>query len=62
MAAPLVTALQKIQSQFGYLKREALEQYLRAIRRAALPTAFGREFLPAFSTHAAKTGDVENLP
>ena len=23
----LVTALQKIQSQFGYLKREALEQY-----------------------------------
>ncbi|MEP6685839.1 MAG: NAD(P)H-dependent oxidoreductase subunit E [Verrucomicrobiota bacterium] len=27
MAAPLVTALQKIQRQFGYLKREALEQF-----------------------------------
>src|SRR5438105_15930893 len=27
----LVTALQKIQSQFGYLKREALEQYSEEI-------------------------------
>src|SRR4029079_8239116 len=34
---------------------------LRAKRRAAVSIAFRRELLPTFSTHAAETGDVENL-